>query len=226
MVYLRHPDVGTVLDGFTIRHGNADDTQAAFTSRDRPICGGGLYIMAEDAEAYPDIVNCRFERNTAYQSGGAVMVNAGGDGSALPVFRACVLADNRAVRNGGGMARFGGSWEDRGPFLRDCRFERNNAGQRGGGLYQVMSSGTDSLVMTGCVFKENSSSVAGGGVFFLLGRPDKSYFGSLNTVFFKNAAGEGAALDLFSNGSPFEGDIVIDFNFFLSNTTNSNPIIN
>jgi len=226
VVYLRHPDVGTVLDGFTIRHGNADDTQAAFTSRDRPICGGGLYIMAEDAEAYPDIVNCRFERNTAYQSGGAVMVNAGGDGSALPVFRACVLADNRAVRNGGGMARFGGSWEDRGPFLRDCRFERNNAGQRGGGLYQVMSSGTDSLVMTGCVFKENSSSVAGGGVFFLLGRPDKSYFGSLNTVFFKNAAGEGAALDLFSNGSPFEGDIVIDFNFFLSNTTNSNPIIN
>ncbi|MEQ1746428.1 MAG: hypothetical protein ABMA02_13445 [Saprospiraceae bacterium] len=220
VVYLHRPDLGTVLDGFVVRDGNATDTQAAFFARDRAICGGGLYIMAEDAEAYPDITNCRFEHNTAHQSGGAVMVNAAGVGSALPIFTNCTLADNRSVRNGGGMARFGGSWVERGPFLQNCRFERNRAGQRGGGIYLNASHGTDSLVLRGCLFEENSAFVAGGGAFFLLGRQGQSFWGAIGVQFIKNVAGQSAALELNSSGIPFDGNIVFDSCNILLNKPN------
>ncbi|MEQ1747536.1 MAG: hypothetical protein ABMA02_19050, partial [Saprospiraceae bacterium] len=133
VVFLFEPDSATVFDGFTVLGGNADYSGLS-TSRDRRKCGGGMYIMGEDAEAYPFVRNCRFVRNTARNSGGGVCINGGGDGSIAPLFFNCRFENNRSLGNGGGLAYLGASWIERGIEIDSCAFLRNIAGNRGGGL--------------------------------------------------------------------------------------------
>ena len=75
VVYLFQSDSITLLDGLTICYGLADDIPGANSARDRAICGGGLYIEAGNWDAFPNIQNCRFLRNTASSYGGASMAN-------------------------------------------------------------------------------------------------------------------------------------------------------
>ena len=51
ILYMENPDSTTVLDGFTLEHGNADyrGTDAPFRAREK--CGGALYTTARDGWA-------------------------------------------------------------------------------------------------------------------------------------------------------------------------------
>ena len=70
ILYLLNPDSGTVVDGLIFRHGIADNPESGPSVSSPKKCGGAMYIMAANGWAYPDIQNCLFEYNYAFQSGG------------------------------------------------------------------------------------------------------------------------------------------------------------
>ena len=218
VMYLFQPDSNTVIDGLVLRNGLANNTADASGTRHRLVCGGGLYIMGEGWEAYPEIRNCRFEQNSARYFGGGVMVNGASGGSTAPRFYNCVFEANRALSNGGGLYKYGASEVERGVDLDSCVFIRNSAVTRGGGLFYVDSDGQDSIGFQDCIFEKNEAGIAGGGCGFFLGRAGKSHFSMQKTIFNANASDAGAAVYWFANGfNDFDGKIDVDSSTFESN---------
>ncbi len=194
VLYMYAPDTQTVLDGFTVRDGEATYTGASKTYG-RLRCGGGLYIDGFDTDAYPDIVNCNFIHNTARTFGGGIMAYGGGDGSTAPRVRNCHFEQNKAS-SGGGMARIGGSWIERGADLDSCRFIKNTATFRGGGYYYTDSERFDTLEIRNCLFEENIAENNGGGMFLDMGRINEGVGIFYNLNFHKNRARSGPVLSI------------------------------
>jgi hypothetical protein len=210
VMYLFEPDSNTVLDGLIFRDGVANYESGANTASSRLICGGGLYIMANGATAYPDIRNCKFIHNTALYFGGGALVNGENGGSVAPRFINCIFDSNRAGFDGGGLGKLGASQVERGVDLDSCVFTNNHAGLRGGGWYYDDSNGKDTIDIINSLFEGNHAGTAGGGAFFFLGRNGKSHIKVKKTDFNANSSVQGAALDLFTNFDTFDGKIEID----------------
>lgn len=138
-------DVGAtaIIDGFTIRQGNADLDSVFFF----PL-GGGMRVLS----ASPTILQCEFEENRASRNGGAVYCQ-----SAAPTIANCQFTDNIAdpdsFPGGGAMANFDGS----APDLLGCTFSGNFAGYVGGAIANHDSPAT----FTNCHFLENYSQYGG-----------------------------------------------------------------
>ncbi|MBL7805144.1 MAG: hypothetical protein JNL02_15485 [Saprospiraceae bacterium] len=199
VVYLFQPDSNTVLDGLVIRDGVANYGGAA-PSRDRRLCGGGLYIEGTDWEAYPDIRNCRFEHNSAYNFGGGMMVNGSGDGSVAPRIVNCVFSGNFARGRGGGMAKFGGSWAERGDDLYGCIFENNRSDNRGAGLYYVDNERSDQIQVVNCKFIQNFAQHWGGGMDMIAGRESGTILQFTSCDFLENISNTYTALSITPQG--------------------------
>jgi hypothetical protein len=218
VLYLFQPDSNTVVDGFTVCHGLADNTVGAGSARDRAICGGGLYIDAGNWDAFPNIQNCRFWRNAANEFGGAVMLNGTSASSVAPRFVNCRFEENHTLGSGGGMARFGGSWTERGKEFEGCHFLKNHAVQ-GGGLYYSDTKGSNTVSLQGCTFEGNMAVLNGGGAFFQTGKVGISGLYVETSAFEANDAIRGAAIMIFTNGNDFDGEALIDSCIFFRNTT-------
>lgn len=229
VVYMLEPDTSTLLDGFVIRDGAATYSGGA-PSRDRRRCGGGLYIMGEDGDAYPDIRNCRFLHNTAFGFGGGVMVNGGSDGSVAPRFIRCVFELNRTMSgSGGGVARFGGSWVERGNDFDGCVFLKNRSGFRGAGFYYVDSERLDRLDIYNCEFRENQAKDDGGGAFLSIGRLNPSGYTIRRCSFIGNMADAGGAFtapDPDFDSNLFEMDsCVVKGNIHVPNNSSQSTVV-
>ena len=190
-----------VLDGFTVRGGNAN---GAAGNQDR---GGGILCVAG---ASPTVRNCVFRDNRCTFGGGAGYVNSssptfldcrfdsniGGSfggafdtaTSANTIWRRCVFTGNSAAR-AGAVEIFGGS----NPTLTNCVFWNNTStGSGGGGALFVSSS---SPVIRQCIVAGNHSNVsAAGGI---LASPTIAL---ANNVFYFNN-GPGGAMGLVNNVS-------------------------
>lgn len=152
IMYMAYPDTSTVLDGFILRDGQAN--QSGVSNGQPGVSGAALYIMGQDGAAYPTIRNCTFEHNTALRNGGAVYANGSGTGSIAPSFDNCRFVRNRsALNNGGAVARDGGSWLERPRDFYRCTFEHNEAKKYGGALYWLDSERADTLHISGCLFE-------------------------------------------------------------------------
>ncbi|MEZ4927938.1 MAG: T9SS type A sorting domain-containing protein [Saprospiraceae bacterium] len=217
VVYLFQPDSNTVLDGLIIRDGVANNSLDASSTRSRLVCGGGLYIMADGSEAYPEIRNCRIEHNTAEYFGAGAMVNGANNGSVGPRWVNCEFNDNRALSNGGGLSKIGSSLVERGIDLSGCKFRRNISNARGGGVYYMDSNGNDQIEIYNCLFEENYAYTSGGSGFFFIGRVGQSMLNIHQSNFTENTSCQGAALTFFTNGNDFDGLIELDSNEFKSN---------
>ena len=136
--------VGTaVLDGFTIRGGNANGLYPF-------VWGGGMY----NESGSPTVANCTFVANSAAWYGGG-MCNI----YASPRVTDCNFYDNSAhpsdpFTGGAGMHNQYST-----PVLQDCSF-RHNCGIYGAGIWNYDSS----IALLGCTLSENSSGKGGGGV--------------------------------------------------------------
>ena len=123
-------DENAVLDGFTVKAGNADKypnddegagmdnvrgsptlTNCTFSGNSAKRDGGG---MSNDNNANPTLTDCTFSNNSAMQGGG--MYNA----TSSPTLTNCTFTGNWA-RYGGGMC----NWEDSHPTLTNCTFAAN-----------------------------------------------------------------------------------------------------
>jgi len=191
ILYAFQPDSSTLIDGFILREGNAN--KPGITGFQLGAYGAGLLINGFDGVAYLTVRHCRFERNTARASGGAVCVNGSGTGSAAPVFEDCVFADNSCGNAGGAVYRIGGSWVDRPADFLNCRFERNQA-NAGGALYYRDSERTDTLDIRNCHFEANGAIGRADAIAF--GLPRKSSFSAMHLrgSVFENHVGLGKSL--------------------------------
>ncbi|MEM7574651.1 MAG: hypothetical protein AAF433_17230 [Bacteroidota bacterium] len=158
VVYMLDANAQTVLDGFTIAHG-----QAKAPSRDRmaSTTGGALVIEAVNASSSPKIQNCVFANNNA-RYGGAVYVN-GRKASAEPQFVDCSFRNNEASFRGGAIYNDGVSGLAS-PVLVSCEFIENDA-DYGAGLYNNGSEGESNPLILESNFVRNKSSVNGAAVY-------------------------------------------------------------
>ncbi|MCD4655105.1 right-handed parallel beta-helix repeat-containing protein [bacterium] len=128
------PDV--LIEGFTIRNGNADQ-------------GGGIYCYCAD----PTIWNCVLTNNHATLGGGIYVV---GTNSGNMLISGCIISDNVASESGGG-AYFRGADMD----IHNCIISMNTAGEYGGGAY--FRYGISYLKNVSST--NNSASISGGGIY-------------------------------------------------------------
>ena len=161
---------GTVLEGFTITGGNADDPGGL----EPPVHSGGGGMR--NVGSSPTVRDCVFQSNSAWAYGGGGMFNDGGS----PTVSHCTFSNNSTqVGDGGGIRSVGGS-----PTLTHCTFRSNFGPFGGGGLRNEASAtvtnctfhgnGADhggaignsgDLIVTNCVFGSNGATVSGGAIF-------------------------------------------------------------
>lgn len=148
-----HVVVGTgaaataVLDGFTVKAGNANGSTTSNYDK-----GGGIIIYASGA---PTVRNCVFSMNRCTFGGGAGYIF-----SAQATFTDCEFNDNA-----GGS--YGGAFDTNGvtsTFTR-CRFQRNTAARAGG----VETYGAGNTTYVNCLFAGNQATGTGGGAAVWIG---------------------------------------------------------
>jgi predicted outer membrane repeat protein len=198
-----------ILDGFTIKGGNANEGSGNNY-------GGGMSIVVGS----PTLAHLTFTGNFATLEGGG-MSNSGGspfledinfidnatgpdgvggglsDGASNIRLDHADFIDNSAGRNGGGMYYGGGG------TLKNLYFSGNEA-QFGGGFFAAAGSPT----LANVVFQNNSASSYGGGVYV----SSNTFPKIANALFYDNSAEQGGGL------TTFYGSASLDHVTFYSNT--------
>jgi len=165
-------DASAVLEGFTIRDGNANSGGTCTSSTDN---GGGLYNNGGS----PTLRNCIFRENRAGCWGGGICDNgspnitscsflnnwAGGGGCGMatgggnPTLSQCTFSGNSNAGYGGGLALYGTTGT---ATLRSCTFTGNLNANSGGAIYCSVGNGPVNLVMVDCTITNNSAMYIGG----------------------------------------------------------------
>lgn len=170
----------TVLRGFTIRNGLAEEGKA----------GGGVYLR--DSSAI--FVGCEFTGNTAHFAGGAV-ANYGGS----PSFVNCRFHGNGAVTDKptpvGGGAIFN---HDGAPTFVNCLFYGNKAGDGGAAV-----SLAGAIEFLNCTFSDNQATKRRGGAIF--DNTGKAIV--RNSILWNNLAAVGTASEIYNNAALGASDI-------------------
>lgn len=175
-------DANTVLDGFTIRGGNASGGGGTV--------GGGMYVR----QGAPKVVNCTFRDNLAYDKGAGMYNN-----ETETAIISCTFLSNRASDYGGGIYNNdhsdvkiigcsflgnstgadpgendgGGVYNSySSPTLVNCLFSGNLAGDKGGG----MGNFGGSPLLTNCTFSQNQAGGSGGGIYAMIPRVTNCIF--------------------------------------------------
>lgn len=167
-----------VLDGFTIRGGNAWQSSGGNSA------GAGMVVLGGS----PTLVNCTFDRNLSHLGAGLLAYA----GSATLID--CSFTGNYAhIGRGGGMYNVSGAT----PTLRGCRFVGNmsygaSAVGDGGAMFNELNT---NVTLIGCEFRDNSSSAtqsiySNGGAICNLG----DGMTVINTRFYRNSALVGGAV--------------------------------
>ncbi len=174
-------DPSAILDGFTIRAGNASRSFGDPHSLAR---GGGVYINTGS----PTLRNNTIENNRAYDSvvslefflgtGGGVYI-----GSGSPELTGNTIRNNTSSYGGGGVMIVTGS-----PTLRQNRITQNNSDSRGGGIYN--DSGSPVITENRIA---NNTGVEGGGIYSGQGIPVVTN----NTITDNRARGSGGGLYIY-----------------------------
>ncbi len=168
-------NVGTVLDGFSIRNGSG----GAQTGAGVLITGGS-----------PTIVNCIIHLNGASAGGGVSVSNASA------TFIDCTIRDNIAVGGDGGGILTTGTGAltlTRCVFIQNSARESNPGFGRGAGVFNAAGS---TLSVTNCVFDSNNAlavsqlhAPAGGGIANFSGSATVR-----NSTFIRNTASAGGGI--------------------------------
>ncbi len=192
-----------VLDGFSIKAGNANSGEFPDTS------GGGMY----NAGGSPTLGNLTFSGNSAANGGGMYNVSA-----SEPALNNVIFSSNSAT-NGGGIFNSASS-----PILTNVTFNNNTATQFGGGME---NSNGSSPTLTRVTFAGNHAYIGGG-----LCNEHGSNPKLTNATFTGNVSGHfgGGMYSFFSNptvtNATFSGNTSLDgagmYNEHFSNTTLTN----
>ena len=165
LMFSRGEDEDTVVDGFTIRNGEADKGGGIYCVRASPTIknctvslnvatnGGGIYCYDGSS---PALVSCTISKNFSLHDGGGIYCY----NHSFPTITDCMITGNTAQKGGGIRCRYSSS-----PTIANCVIVGNRADWNGGGISCYDSS---SPVLTDCSIVENISDY-GGGLYFLYG---------------------------------------------------------
>ncbi|HEY1040392.1 MAG TPA: zinc metalloprotease, partial [Bacteroidia bacterium] len=118
-------DTNTVLDGFTVKGGNASNPAVPFNT------GGGLINYSAGLVSEPRVRNCIFKYNTANQ-GGAVYIDAAWNGRTNMKFENCEFQNNYGTT--AGAVYLDGSSGENNPVFYNTKFIDNNCNSNGGAI--------------------------------------------------------------------------------------------
>lgn len=161
IVYSFGTDENTILEGFTIRDGNANRPSDEIFTVNKNRSGGGVYLSGEDGDLRCQIKHCHFFNNYADYNGGGLAVSIGEiSGSVRPVIFANQFTQNNTGGIGGGFYWGGGTYLQGELIVGDSlSFDRNI----GGGLSVNSRENSAKTKILNCSFNENS-----GGAFFFI----------------------------------------------------------
>lgn len=151
-----------ILDGFSIKFGNANGTDPHHR-------GGGIFNQSGS----PTIRNCIINSNNANIAAGVVNL------SSHPVMTHCTISSNFASVVVGAM--FNGASSN--PIITNCDFISNSAGVEAG----AMSNEVSNPIVTNCTFKGNFTGAANGSGGAVFNYASQAVF--TNCVFSGNKAG-------------------------------------
>ncbi len=177
----------TVLDGFTIRDGNAS---AGFPDN----MGAGLYCNGNlsGRSCDPTLAHLRFVANSATY-GAALALRADGFGRASPNLGDVVFSGNTATRQGGAIYVWAELNGIASPSIERATFSANKADQ-GGAIYNSSGSqgGTANAVIVNATFQGNDASIGtsigNGGAIYNAGVGGTSAIALTNVTFNGNTA--------------------------------------
>ena len=136
-----------VIDGLTIKNGNANGTSGAAS-------GGAIYLKGQHSASNPTISNCIFENNSAVNGGACYL--AGASGSTLPIFTNCLFFNNSATDKGGAIFGEGSTGDASATFI-NCTFSNNTATTSGDVYYGSNHAGVTNPTFTNCILWSNGS---------------------------------------------------------------------
>jgi len=180
----------TIIDGFTITAGNADDLSGSNPTPNRS--GGGLYNDGFSNPSNPTIRNCIFDGNNAGAFGGAVYNN----GNCVSTYENCVFRNNTAF-GGGAVYNAGAFLKNCSPVFKKCNFESNYGSSAAGAVYNDGNIGESSPDFKSCIFAFNhtdSTIVTYAGAVYNLGKSGKSNPHFYNCLFNANFTYAGGAV--------------------------------
>ncbi len=197
-----------ILDGFTIRGGNAN----IYEAEQDHYYGGGMF----NRNSSPQISNCTFSMNSAGDGGGVFnwnchptfiscdfKINSAKWGGGIynylhsPIFTGCTFSANTANKNGGGMYN-----DYSAPVIDQCSFASNTVTDNGGGIFNRNSYPS----LTGCVFASNHAD-SGGGMHNQGSSPE-----IIDSTFTDNTAVNGGAMRNQASSSPVISDSIFSDN--------------
>jgi hypothetical protein len=139
----------TILDGFKIRLGYADEGSNFRNS------GGGIYIDAQTQVSNSlKVFNCVFQNNYSAHQGGAVNMIASSGKTINCTFKNTHFYDNSAGFDGGGVFASAIMGSNLSSF-EDCIFNGNRANSGGAMHIYANSNGIASLSIMSVVFEDN-----------------------------------------------------------------------
>jgi predicted outer membrane repeat protein len=172
-------DSTALMDGFTIRDGNADEVFInTFTPHN---AGGGMFSDGSDVR----VRHCIFQRNAAYVGGG-LFHHVGGN----PSISQCSFLDNSARDSGGGL------YNASRPSIDSCYFAGNRA-LFGGGMANSGFNGQPTVLHS--VFYQNSAGTGGGVHNNFVGTPQFSHCSFMENT----ALNEGGGVSNLGNQASF-----------------------
>lgn len=178
----------TVLDGFTITAGNADEFGSAFT-----ISGGGVWIKDGD----PTVSNCLMTKNLSHNGPG--MMLWGG----AAVVSDCRFINNRGGRTGGGGAAI---LIDGSPTITNTKFIDNTAAVGAMGIRSTGRGTPIDAALANCSFIFNKTRTAGLAVGLFSPSGSSSSATLANCTFAENLVG---ALSTSSSGNRWPSNVQI-----------------
>ncbi|MBI1224704.1 MAG: T9SS type A sorting domain-containing protein [Bacteroidetes bacterium] len=153
----------TVVDGFTISGGNADQGGAGLGTPQTS--GGGWFNLGSTAGASsnPIVRNCIFTNNYAWGYGGGMFNDGSFSGMASPSYTNVQFIGNVARDGGGGLYNTGSFNGNSNPSLTDCQFIANKSElSDGGGMFNMGQLGTSNPSLVGCLFERDTAFNEGG----------------------------------------------------------------
>lgn len=155
VVYTTNAATSTVIDGITIRNGNANGSGIHNQ-------GGGWYNEGDAQESSPTLRSVRFFDNKATDGGALYNSHVGSSTSQAAVTLInCLFNDNSAGTAGGAIYAIGALSGTASLTITHCTFAGNSATEGGGIYFDEVTGGTAEAEIRNSIFWDNNGS--GGG---------------------------------------------------------------
>jgi predicted outer membrane repeat protein len=167
IIFTHNVNVETVVDGFFITGGNADQAGAGLGTP--PSSGAGWFNLGStnNSSSHPSISNCIFSNNYAWGYGAGMFNDGSFTGSCNPRLTNCTFSNNISS-NGGGALYCSGNFEGQSsPVLVNCLFENNQCELSDGGALFFLGSedGVSNPELINCSFYGNFAFNDGGAMY-------------------------------------------------------------